>query len=68
MAALRGRHRASELEGDIEYVPMLAGESCGVVKDIKPAAQIVKDLVHDAETALAEARRNKRVAPKGGSG
>jgi NAD(P)H-dependent flavin oxidoreductase YrpB (nitropropane dioxygenase family) len=41
--------------GDLEYVPMLAGESCSVVNDIKPAAQIVKDLVHDAETALAEA-------------
>lgn len=42
-------------EGDIEYVPMLAGESCSVVDDIKPAAQIVKDLVHDAEVALAQA-------------
>ena len=42
-------------EGDIEYVPMLVGESCSVVNDIKPAAQIVKDLVHDAEVALAQA-------------
>lgn len=42
-------------EGDIEYVPMLAGESCGVVNDIKPAAEIVKDLVHEAEVALAHA-------------
>ena len=42
-------------EGDIEYVPILAGESCGVVNDIKPAAQIVNDLVHEAEVALAQA-------------
>lgn len=44
-------------EGDLENVPMLAGESCGVVSDIKPAAQIVKDLVHAAEAALAKAEQ-----------
>ena len=43
-------------EGDIERVPMLTGESCSVVNDIKPSAQIVNDLVHDAEAALAERR------------
>lgn len=41
--------------GGIEYVPMFAAEFCGVVNDIKPAAQIVKDLVHDAEATLAGA-------------
>ena len=41
-------------EGDIECVPMLTGESCSVVNDIKSSAQIVNDLVHDAEAALAE--------------
>jgi hypothetical protein len=40
-------------EGDLDYVPLLAGESCGVVIDITPAAQIVTDLVRDAEAALA---------------
>lgn len=44
-------------EGDLENVPMLAGESYGVVSDIKPTAQIVKDLVHAAEAALAEAEQ-----------
>ncbi len=42
-------------EGDLERVPMLAGESCGVVADIKPAGQIVKRLVEEAKTTLAEA-------------
>jgi nitronate monooxygenase len=37
-----------EFDGDIEYAPMWAGESCSVVNDIKPAAQIVTDLVRDA--------------------
>jgi nitronate monooxygenase len=35
-------------EGDLERVPMFAGESCTVVNDIKPAAEIVRDLVRDA--------------------
>jgi hypothetical protein len=37
---------------DIEYPPLWAGESCGVVNDIKPAGEIVRDLVRDAEAAL----------------
>ena len=39
-------------EGDLERVPMFAGESCTVVNDIKPAGDIVRDLVRDAEAAL----------------
>jgi hypothetical protein len=31
---------------------MFAGESCDVVKEIRPAAEIVRDLVSDAEAAL----------------
>jgi NAD(P)H-dependent flavin oxidoreductase YrpB (nitropropane dioxygenase family) len=42
-----------DFEGDIEYAPLWAGESCSVVNDIKPAAEIVRDLVGDAEAALA---------------
>ena len=41
-----------DFEGDLEAVPLLAGESCSVVTDIQPAAAIVRDLVHDAEAAL----------------
>jgi nitronate monooxygenase len=44
---------ATDFDGDIEYAPMWAGESCSVVNDIKPAAQIVEDLVRDAQAALA---------------
>jgi NAD(P)H-dependent flavin oxidoreductase YrpB (nitropropane dioxygenase family) len=39
-----------EFEGDLDYVPMWAGESCSVVNAVKPAAQIVTDLVRDGET------------------
>jgi nitronate monooxygenase len=40
-------------EGDIDEAPLWAGESCSVVNDIKPAADIVRDLVRDAGAALA---------------
>jgi nitronate monooxygenase len=43
-----------EFDGDIEYTPLWAGESCSVVNDIKPAGAIVRDLVRDAEAALAQ--------------
>ncbi|HZR95836.1 MAG TPA: nitronate monooxygenase [Gaiellaceae bacterium] len=39
-------------EGDLERVPLLVGESCSVVNDIKPARQIVRDLAAEAEALL----------------
>jgi nitronate monooxygenase len=44
-----------DFDGDPEYAPMWAGESCGVVNDIKPAAAIVRDLAREAEAVLARA-------------
>jgi NAD(P)H-dependent flavin oxidoreductase YrpB (nitropropane dioxygenase family) len=38
--------------GDIDYAVLYAGESCSLVHDIKPAAQIVRDVVREAEEAL----------------
>jgi nitronate monooxygenase len=42
----------SDFDGDVDYAPLWAGESCGFVNDIKPASEIVRDLVRDAEAAL----------------
>jgi nitronate monooxygenase len=42
-----------DFEGDWEYSPLWAGESCSEVNDVKPAAEIMKDLVRDAESAFA---------------
>jgi len=39
-------------EGDLDYAPLWAGESCSVVNDIKPAGLIVRDLVREATAAL----------------
>jgi nitronate monooxygenase len=41
-----------EFDGDVEYAPLWAGESCSVVNDIKPAGVIVRDLVREAEAVL----------------
>jgi nitronate monooxygenase len=42
-----------DFEGDWEYAPLWAGESCSDVNDIKPAGEIVRDLVREAEGALS---------------
>jgi len=33
--------------------PLWAGESCGLVHDIKPAVEIVRDLVREAQAAMS---------------
>jgi NAD(P)H-dependent flavin oxidoreductase YrpB (nitropropane dioxygenase family) len=38
--------------GDLEYAALYAGESCRLINDIKPAAQIVRDVVREAEEVL----------------
>jgi nitronate monooxygenase len=44
----------ADFDGDIDYAPLWAGDSCSVVNEIKPAAEIVRDLVGAAEAALDE--------------
>jgi nitronate monooxygenase len=41
-----------DFDGDVGYAPLWAGDSCTVVNDIKPAGDIVRDLVRDAEARL----------------
>jgi hypothetical protein len=41
-----------DFDGDLDYAPMWAGESCSVVNDIKPAAVIIHDLAREAAAAL----------------
>ncbi len=42
-----------DFKGDLDYVPLWAGESCSQIKDIKPAAQIVGEIVREAEQVIA---------------
>jgi NAD(P)H-dependent flavin oxidoreductase YrpB (nitropropane dioxygenase family) len=43
----------AEFDGDLDYAPLWAGESCSLVNDVKPAGTIVGDLARDAAAALA---------------
>ena len=47
----------SSFTGDMEYNALYAGESCSLVNDIKPAGQIVQDLVREAEEVLEQMKR-----------
>ncbi len=40
--------------GDIEHAALYAGESCSLINDIKPAAQIVSDVVREAEEIITQ--------------
>jgi nitronate monooxygenase len=46
-----------DFDGDPEYPPLWAGESVDAVREVKPAADIVRDLVRETEEAFAAATR-----------
>lgn len=43
-----------ETTGDFEQMSLLAGESVGLIKDIKPAAEVVKQMVNEAKIVLSK--------------
>jgi enoyl-[acyl-carrier protein] reductase II len=51
-----GALRKAVIEGDIEQGSLMAGQSVGLVKSVRPAAEIVAELVAEAEAALARER------------
>ena len=46
-----------EYTSDLEYLPFWAGQSCGLIHDIKPAEQIVRDVVQEAEDVIERLTR-----------
>ncbi len=42
--------------GDMEQIALYAGESCSLIHDIKPARQIVRELVDEAEEIIKQLR------------
>jgi nitronate monooxygenase/enoyl-[acyl-carrier protein] reductase II len=38
--------------GDMEQIALYAGESCRLINDIKPAGQIVRDIMREAEEVM----------------
>jgi NAD(P)H-dependent flavin oxidoreductase YrpB (nitropropane dioxygenase family) len=41
-------------EGDLEYACLYAGQSCTLVHDIRPAADIVRAMVREAEEVIVQ--------------
>ncbi|HEX9548323.1 MAG TPA: nitronate monooxygenase [Acidimicrobiales bacterium] len=41
-----------EYTSDLEYLPFWAGQTCSLIHDIKPAGQIVRDIVREAEEVI----------------
>jgi len=45
---------ARDASGDIESMDFLAGQSVGLVNEIKPAAEVLREIVEQAVQILAE--------------
>ena len=46
-----------EFVGDLEYMPLWCGESCTHINHIKPAGEVVHDIVTEAEEVIRRTRR-----------
>jgi nitronate monooxygenase len=46
-------YAASAMRGDPDYLPMLAGQSMGLVRDLPGAAEVVRAMMRDAERVRA---------------
>ena len=46
-----------EFTGDCERAALYAGESCSLINDIKPAGEIVADIVREAEGVLRQMKQ-----------
>jgi enoyl-[acyl-carrier protein] reductase II len=47
-----GALRRAVVEGDIDYGSLMAGQSVGLVREIRPMKEVIEQLVTDAETEL----------------
>ncbi len=57
-----GALRRAVVDGDVEQGSLMAGQSVGLVKAVRPAAEIVGELIAEAETALARERAGPQPA------
>lgn len=57
-----GALRRAVVDGDVEQGSLMAGQSVGLVKAVRPAAQIVGELIAEAEAALARERAGPQPA------
>ena len=57
----------SDAGGDIDSMSLLAGQGVGLVRELKPAGQIVRELVEEARQIISQ-RLIGLVAPGAGRG
>jgi enoyl-[acyl-carrier protein] reductase II len=53
-----GRLRAAVVDGDVDNGSVMAGQIAGMVNDVKPAAEIIEDLVNEAKQVLDNMANN----------
>lgn len=49
-----GRLRAAVVDGDADYGSVMAGQIAGLVKEIKPAKNIIEDIINEANEIMRE--------------
>ena len=49
----RGKYYSGAIDGDVDQGLLVAGQAAGMVMDIKPAGEIIKQMVVEAERAIA---------------
>ncbi|MDN5346603.1 MAG: enoyl-[acyl-carrier protein] reductase [Clostridia bacterium] len=47
-----GKLRAAVIEGDVEYGSLMAGQIAGLIQDVKPAKEIISDIMAEAEKVI----------------
>lgn len=47
-----GKLRAAVVDGDVEWGSVMAGQISGLIKDIKPAKEIIEDIIREAYEVL----------------
>jgi len=47
-----GRLRSAVIDGDVEYGSVMSGQIAGLIDDIKPASEIIEDIIQEAQTIL----------------
>ncbi len=54
----QGKLELAALEGDVEDGSVMAGQICGLIKEVKPAAAIIKEIVEEAESIISKLNRS----------
>lgn len=52
-----GKLRAAAVNGDVVQGSVMAGQSCGLISDILPAAEVIQRTMREAEEAIARAAK-----------